>query len=297
VALQKKAKEPGQTVEPPVKIMAPNDLAQNEKSKSRLTLTGRLEELEALPHRHAALHWIAFAVSLLSLILLSMWIPRASEPVPAAWVWLDIGLAAVFTIEFFTRSGFRWHRANYLRTRFFDFVAIVPALALVNHGFAIEGAWVWLILVARLVRVVDRFLGDGFATRNVLALVEGFEEEITDRVLERIITRIQEDIDRVELSHRVAEALVRNKADVLQRIRAATPRQGFMPGLAHIVGLDAALERAEERSYDAIVGIVNSEEIDRAIRDVVNSSFSSLLNEIGKRTWRQHLGIRRNGTK
>jgi hypothetical protein len=70
-----------------------------------------------------------------------------------------------------------------------------------------------------------------------------------------------------------------------------------MPGLAHIVGLDMALERAEERSYDAIVGIVNSEEIDRAIRDVVNSSFSSLLNEIGKRTWRQLLGIRRNGTK
>jgi hypothetical protein len=91
--------------------------------------------------------------------------------------------------------------------------------------------------------------------------------------------------------------LVRNKADVLQRIRAATPRQGFVPGLAHIVGLDTALERAEERSYDAIVGIVNSEEIDRAIRDVVNSSFSSLLNEIGKRTWQQHLGIRRNGSK
>ena len=186
---------------------------------------------------------------------------------------------------------------TYLRTRFFDFVAIVPALALVHHGFVIEGVWVWLILVARAARVVDRFLGDGFVRRNVLALVEGFEEEITDRVLERIIARIQADMDRAGFSHGVAEAFVRNKAAVLQRVRAATPREGLVPGLAHIVGLDAALERAEERTYDAIVGIMNSEEVDRAVRDVVNSSFSRMRNELGKKSWRQHLGIRRRRAK
>ena len=199
----------------------------------------------------------------------------------------------VFAVEFFTRSGFRWTRVRYLRTHFFDFIAIVPALALVNHGFAIEGVWVWLILIARAARVVDRFLGDGFVSRIIWALVEGFEEEITDRVLERIIARIQADMDRAGFSHGVAEAFVRNKAAVLQRVRAATPHAGLVPGLAHIVGLDAALERAEERTYDAIVGIIDSEEVDRAVRDVVNSSFSRMRNELGKKSWRQHLGIRR----
>jgi hypothetical protein len=208
-------------------------------------------------------------------------------------VLLDIGLGVVFAVEFFTRSGFRWNRARYLLTRFFDFVAIVPALALVHHGFAMEGVWVWIILVARAARAVDRFLGDGFVRRNVLALVEGFEEGITDRVLERIIARIQADMDRAGFSHGVAEAFVRNKAAVLQRVRAATPREGLVPSLAHIVGLDAALERAEERTYDAIVEIMNSEEVDRAIRDVVNSAFSRMRSEVGKKSWRQHLGIRR----
>jgi hypothetical protein len=206
-------------------------------------------------------------------------------------------LGVAFAVEFFTRSGFRWNRAGYLRTRFFDFIAIVPALALVHHGFAIEGVWVWLILVARFIRAVDRLLGDGFVQRTVLALVEGFEEEITDRVLERILTRIQADMDRTSFSHGVAEAFVRNKADVLQRVRAATPKEGLVPGLAHIVGLDAALERAEERTYDAIVGILNSEEVDRAVRDVVDSSFSRIRSEIGEKSWRKHLWFRRPRAK
>jgi len=139
---------------------------------------------------------------------------------------------------------------------------------------------------------VDRFLGDGFVRRNILALVEGFEEELTDRVLERIISRIQAEMDRAGFSHGIAQAFVRNKSAVMTRVRAATPREGLVPGLAHIVGLDAALERAEERTYDAIVGIIDSEEVDHAVRDVVNSSFSRMRNELGKKTWRRQVGIR-----
>jgi len=272
-------------------------MTKRELPQGNSSIAERLEELESLPHRGALLHWAAFTLSLLSFILLSTWFLNSRGSVPRAWVLLDIGLGVVFTVEFFTRSGFRWDRAAYVRTRIFDFVAIVPALALVNHGFVIEGVWVWLILVARAARVLDRFVGDGFVRRTVLALVEGFEEEITDRVLQRIIARIQADMDRASFSHGVAEAFVRNKAAVLQRVRAATPRDGLVPGLAHLVGLDAALERAEERAYDAIVEVIDSKEVDRAVRDSVNSSFSRMLTELGEKSWRQHFGIRRRRAK
>ena len=205
------------------------------------------------------------------------------------WVLLDIALGVVFAVELFTRSGFRWTHFGYLRTHFFDFIAIIPALLLVHHGFVIECVWVWFILVARAARVVDRFLGDGFVQRVIWAMIEGFEEEITDRVLERIVGRIQSDMDRAGFSRGIADALVRNKAAVLQRVKAATPREGVVPGLAHIAGLDAVLERAEERTYDAVVGIIGSEEVDIAARDVINSAFSRMLNELGHKSWRQHL--------
>lgn len=290
--LKQKVEPQTQLPKNPSDIDGQGDLNKGELPKDSTTIAARLEALESLPHRNAALHWSAFTLALLSLVLLSSWVFSSRGSVPSAWVWLDIGLGVVFAIEFFTRSGFRWTRVTYLRTHFFDFIAIVPALALVNHGFVIEGVWVWLILVARAARVIDRLLGDGFIRRTVLAVVEGFEEEITDRVLERIIARIQADLDRAGFSHGVADAFMRNKTAILQRVRAATPHEGLGPGLAHIVGLDAALEHAEERAYDAIVGVIDSEAIDHAVRDVVNSSFSRMRDELGKKSWRQYLGIR-----
>jgi len=262
------------------------------KSAAPASLEARIEKLEALPRRNPILHWSAFVIALVSLIILSFWVFGGHGPVPAVWVVVDIGIGIISLIEFFTRSGFRWDSGAYLRSHFFDFVAIVPALLLVKHGIAIELVWVWIILVARFIRVIDRLGGDGFVQRNIWALIEGMEEEITDRVLQRIITRVQGDMDRANFSHGVAEAFKKNKTSVLRRVRAATPHDGVVPSLAHIVGLDAALERAEERTYDAVVQIIDSEEVDHAVRDVVNSVFSRMNNELGEKSWKQNIGIR-----
>ena len=292
MTLKKEVEPQNQLSKNPTDVSRQADITKGELPEGNSTITARLEELESMPHRNAALHWASFTLSLLSLILLSAWVFSSRGPVPGAWVLLDIGVGVFIAVGFVTRSGFRWHRAAYLRTHFFDFIALVPALVLVNTGYGIEEVWVWFILVARAARVIDRLLGDGFVRRNVLALVAGFEEELTDRVLERIIARIQADMDRACFSRGVADALVRNKPALLERVRAAAPHEGFVPGLAHIVGLDKALERAEERIYDAIVGIMNSDEVDHAIRDVVGSMFSRMRSELGTRSWRQHLGIR-----
>jgi energy-coupling factor transporter transmembrane protein EcfT len=280
-----------------IEIDVKNDATKNVVPQGGPSLEVRLEELEALPRRNPILHWIAFVLSLISLILLTAWVFSSHGPVPTAWIVFDIGLGITTLVEFFTRSGFKWNRGAYLRTHFFDFVAIVPALALVNHGIAIELVWVWIILVARFVRVIDRLGGDGFVQRNIWALLEGLEEEITDRVLQRMITRIQGDMDRANFSHGVAEAFVKNKSAVLQRVRAATPHDGVVPNLAHIVGLDAALERAEERTYDAVVQIIDSQEVDHAVRDVINSVFSRMTSELGEKSWRHKLGIRHHQIK
>jgi hypothetical protein len=268
------------------------ELSRGTATNIRLTLEERLEQLESLPRRNPFLHWAAFVASLLSLILLAAWVLSSRATVPTVWIWVDVGLGAGFAIEFFTRSGFRWDWAGYIRSRFFEFAAIVPALALVNQGFPFEGFWVWLILIVRAVRVIDRFLGDGFVQRNVLALVEGFEEEITDRVLERIVANIQTDLDRAEFSHNIAEAIKRNKSAILQRIHDATPHEGLLPGAARLTGLDKALERAEERTYDAVVELIDSKEVDAAVRDVIRSSFSRIRTTLQDRKWRRHMGIR-----
>ena len=121
-----------------------------------------------------------------------------------------------------------------MRTHFFDFIAIIPALALVNHGIALELVWVWVILMARFARAIDRLLGDGFVRRNIWALIEGAEEEITDRVLQRIIIRVQGDMDRANFSHGVAEAFIKNKLPFYNVFGRQHPIKGLFP-VSHIL--------------------------------------------------------------
>jgi hypothetical protein len=45
------------------------------------------------------------------------------------------------------------------------------------------------------------------------------------------------------------------------------------------------------------VEIIDSEEIDTALRDVINSVFSRMHSELGEKSWKKNIGIRRHQTK
>ena len=255
-------------------------------------ILGRLDDLTSLHRRNPAIHWAAFVFALISLIPPLFWVISPTQSLPAYWMWIDVGLGVFFGAEFVTRSGLRWNPASYMRSRFFDFVAVVPSLVLVYFQVPHLQVWVWIILVARFGRAIDRILGDGFWTRNLFALLEGFEEEITDRVMLRIITRVRADLERSNFGKGLAESLTRNKAKLLHEVREQHPHEGVSGGLAKITGFNSALERAEERTFDAIIEIVKSPEVDQAIREAVDSAFVTMKKEIEVKSWRGCLGIK-----
>jgi len=250
----------------------------------------RLREV-ARPKRSGWLHWTAFVLALASLGALVAWEVSHQTAMRPTWFWLDAGVSVLFAVEFFTRSGLHWNPVGYVVSRFYDFIAVVPALVLVYFSVPLVDAWVWVILSARAIRAIDRLLGDGFFKRNALALLEGIEEEITDRVLLRIVARFQGELYKGSFAHQLAAVLWRNKAPVLERIRAQHPKDGVAANVARITGLDAMLERAEEQTYDAIVGIVDSPEVDKALREAVDAAFVELKKGIGLKSWRNKIGI------
>ncbi len=261
------------------------------QTKPENSMLSRRIEQPSKPPRNRILHWAAFAASLVSLVILGAWAFGNWQAPDRTWVLVDLGLCVAFAFEFLTRSGFTQNRGRYTRTHIFDFVAMVPALALVNLDVPLEPVYVWFILFARTTRAVDRVLGDGFVQRTAVAIVDGIEEEITSRVFSRILDRIQLMMDRVHLTHTVADTLAQKKSLVLERVRAAHPRKGLGAELAHITGLDAALERAEERTYDAIIEVFKSPELDRAVQEVITSAISSMKDSIAVKEWREHFGI------
>ena len=251
----------------------------------------RIEEIDKLPRRNPLLHWLAFLLSLVSTAILILWMSILHGKVTPGWVWLDIGLAAFFFIEFFTRSGFHWNPVKYSINHIFDLAAIIPALVFIHNGVFAETLWIWVILIARVTRSFDRLLGDGFLIHNFLVLLEGFEEGITDRVTLRIMARLQIDMIQGKFGHTAAEAMQKNKTAVLNRIREEHPHDSLTADLARFVGLEAAVERAESRIYDAMVDVLKSPEVDKVIEHSLNEIFRQLRAETGKREWVKHLGI------
>jgi hypothetical protein len=276
---------------PPVAAPAGAQSVTEPASPTR-TFGSRLNELTRKPRRHPAIHWAALVLSLISLVPLILWVIRPAPTLSSIWYWVDIGFSVLFILEFVTRSGFRWNPSGYTRSHFFDFVAIVPALVLAHFTVPWYSVWIWIVLVARVIRALDRILGDGFIPRNVLAIAEGFEEEITDRVMIRILDRTKEDLDRGQFAGAIGVVFENNKGPVLQQIRDQHP-QALKTGIAHAVGIDRALERSEEQVYDAIVKILQSPEIEKTIRESIDATFSRLRQSVAQKSWRKNLGFGR----
>jgi hypothetical protein len=251
----------------------------------------RLEVLDSRQHRSGVMHWLAMLIALASLGILIFAMVAFRRPVPTQWVFLDVAICIFFFFEFFTRSGLRWHGLKYARTHIFDFIAIVPVLLFLHHGVFIESLWVWLVLVARSIRAFDRILGDGFLEHNFFGLLEGLETEITDKVVLRIMDRVQNDLVSGKIGHSSAQVLEKNRDKVLRRVRAEYPQDGLGADLARFIGLEAAIERIEERIYDSIADVLNSSEVDTVIQEDLDLIFDGLRADLGNDEWRNHLGF------
>ncbi len=244
--------------------------------------------------RSRLLHWAAWLLAILALAILVVAILGQVEA-SVAWklAFVDLALTALFAVEFFTRSGWRTQRARYLRWRWFDFIAMVPA------GLGLVQGWplwiIWIVLVCRTIRALDRTLGDGFLQKQLLILVAGFEEEITDRVVDRVLVRWQAEIGKADFGHAAADALLANREAILKRVYDVQLKTGTLAKLVNLSGMRGNIEKEEAVIFDEVVAIMGSAEVDKAIRDVVNASFQSVRTELDASTWRSQLG--RPGTE
>jgi large-conductance mechanosensitive channel len=79
------------------KLDPQTEMAETKDTSSRktLALSARLEELESRPHRGALLHWLAFVFSVVSFVILAMWVFSARGAVSSVFIILDIILGVL----------------------------------------------------------------------------------------------------------------------------------------------------------------------------------------------------------
>ncbi|HLE47114.1 MAG TPA: hypothetical protein VI818_02365, partial [Candidatus Thermoplasmatota archaeon] len=195
-------------------------------------------------------------------------------------------LAVFFAAEFFTRTGWQRSRRSYIKWRWFDFIAILPITVL---GPIAVPAVFWIVFSCRAIRLVDRALGDGFVQRNTIILLGIVEEELSDRVLEKMLSRWERDLEHADLGTAMSRALARNKPAVLRRVYAEQLQEGAFAKIAHYTGLQSGLEREENRLFSAVIEMVGSKEVDEALRDVLASTLRRTREQLGNREWRRAL--------
>src|SRR5512137_984859 len=122
MTLPNNGENPDQIYDSSPSAMTETEMSPAEAARIKSNLVRQLEAMELRNRRHPALHWGAFALSVISLALLVGWVTSSRGPVPSVWIWVEISVAVFFGLEFFTRSGFTWDRVGYVRRRFFEFV-------------------------------------------------------------------------------------------------------------------------------------------------------------------------------
>lgn len=237
------------------------------------------------------LHWLAWFASIVSvLLILNTWggPPWADFQVVRQ---LDLWIAIGFAVEFFTRSGFRQDKLKYAKWRWFDFLAMIPVIFLLPY-LSFYRWFIWIVLIARIGRMVDRTLGDGFVKRHFLAFTQAIEEEISDRVLLNIMARIESELASAKFGETAAKAIAVNKDAILHRIYAEQlPETGALSKVANFTGLQGAIEKMEARVFDAIIKVIGSSETDELIKDIVTQSLSRARVEIAEKSWKKKVGL------
>ncbi|MHB8585144.1 MAG: hypothetical protein ACYDDF_04825 [Thermoplasmatota archaeon] len=238
--------------------------------------------------RSRFVHWMAFGTAILSFALLAGWALEPQPTVPFGLVAIDVAITLFSLYEFWTRSGLHWHGTRYVGLHFFDFIAMVPGFALVAYGY--HGRIVlWILVAARAARAVDRTLGDGFAERFAISVLDLVESEIVDEVTRNVARHMGEEVARASFARAISAALKTNKEPLLEKLRAEQLPAGALGALGRISGIETMLHHAEERAFDAITDLLGSDEIDKAIRDVIGDTVANLEKRASRPSWRQRI--------
>lgn len=231
-------------------------------------------------HRVRLIDWLMVALAIVSVGML-VWVWLADPPVATQEVLfrIDIGICAVFLVEFVLRwraGGWGW---MFLGRNWFEVVGMIPVSHPALRAFRLFRI---VVVVARFGRAVDRTIGDAVTQR----LVNRFLGTVIDVLKKPVTVAVLDEVAAVLKTGRYAQNISRALADnqtelrqmVLDKIKAdpTAGRLKRIPFHDEILGtvtdttIRVVLEMlADPRTDDMIADTLreNLDQIRTAVRD------------------------------
>ncbi len=164
-------------------------------------------------HRVRVIDWLMVGLAIVSVSLL-VWVWLADPPVATQVVLfrIDIGICAIFFLEFV----FRWRGAGwgwkFLGRNWFEVVGMIPVSHPALRAFRLVRI---IVLVARLGRAVDRTIGDAVTQR----LVNRFLGTVIDVLKKPVTVAVLDEVAAVLKTGRYAQNISRALADNQSELR------------------------------------------------------------------------------
>lgn len=231
-------------------------------------------------HRIRAVDWLMVALAIVSVgMLVWVWVFEPPVETEVLLFKIDVGICAVFFVEFVWRwrsGGWGW---RFLGRNWFEIVGMVPVSHPALRAFRLFRV---IVLIARLGRAVDRTIGDAVTQR----LVNRFLGTVIDVLKKPVTVAVLDEVVGVLRTGRYAEnisrALANNQAElrqmVLDKLKAdpAAGRLKIIPFHDEIVGavtdtaIRVVLEMLADPRTDEMISDTLSENIDQ-IRAAIGS--------------------------
>ena len=191
-------------------------------------------------HRVRAIDWLMVLLAVVSVgMLVWVWVVDPSMATQELLFKIDVGICAVFLVEFLWRwrvGGWGW---RFLGRNWFEIIGMVPVSHPALRAFRLLRV---VVLVARLGRAVDRTIGDAVTQRLVNrflgAVIEVLKKPVTVAVLDEVVAVLKTGRYAQNLSRALAENQTELRQMVLDKIKAdpAAGRLKILPFHDEIVG-------------------------------------------------------------
>lgn len=177
---------------------------------------GQVTDVPRRIHRVRAIDWLMVALAIVSVGLL-LWVWLASPPRETELLLfkIDVGICAVFFLEFVWRwraGGWGW---RFLGRNWFEILGMVPVSHPALRAFRLVRV---IVLFARLGRAVDRTIGDAVTQRLVNRFLGTVIDVLKKPVTVAVLGEVAAVLQTGRYAQNIGRALADNQAELRQMV-------------------------------------------------------------------------------
>lgn len=192
----------------------------------------------------------------------------------------DLGIVAVFFVEFMVRLFRAPRKLRFIAGNWYDIIGMIPVAHPMLRGFRLLRLLRIAVLTSRFVRATNRTFGE----MTVEALAGRYRDILVQAIGDQLILQsldvLEGPLGRSRLPATVGGTLSARREDLRAVVRRSLQSMPVVRRLVRLPGSDEILLAMENVALEVVVGILESEEVNRTVQASILSGVHELRRSV-----------------